>query len=125
VFSQVKIFLFGMGYTEIRVPIITGDTHNILLQTLFQTGVVGLILLALWVTKLICSVPLRNGIGFENKAYHLLILVGFFLPWLSLDMLYFNEFFYILVLYQVFRRQMNDWSELETQWEVKGGNSNG
>lgn len=111
IFSEAWIFLFGNGYTDIDLNIVSNDTHNIILQSLYQMGIVGLIIVGVWIMKLFNSVHIEKPITFENKIYHLMIIVAFFLPWLSLDMLYFNEFFYIPALYLVFKKYINQWTE--------------
>ncbi|MBQ8752279.1 MAG: hypothetical protein IJZ13_04160 [Clostridia bacterium] len=90
--TDVKVLFLGKGFTAV-----TWDgtaAHNTVLQTLFQFGILGSAPLIGW---LLCYV---RGICPREKAKTarfptLLLLVGACLPWMALDMLFFDEFFLI------------------------------
>lgn len=89
---------FGEGYTNV---VLHGRaSHNTIIQGIFQFGIIGFPLVLAWVY---CT--LRNRlIGINrnsvNKLSAALMCVGFGLPWMGIDILFFDEFF-LLPVYAV------------------------
>ncbi len=88
------VLLFGQGYTNVLVG--GRASHNSAIQTVFQFGLIASPLLLLWIlgTLRIISKKL-NSIEWK---FALLMCIGIVLPWMGLDILFFDEFF-ILPLY--------------------------
>ena len=83
--------LFGEGYTNINLN--DRASHNTVIQGVFQLGITGLSLLLTWMSMSMNKL-INNNIGMRlHGKYVILIVAGAFLPWLSLDMLFFDEFF--------------------------------
>ncbi len=90
--------LFGEGYTS-SVTLDNVASHNTVIQGVYQLGVVGFSLLCVWmgfVLKRSGKGQLRNC-GFN---YVILMCIGVVLPWMALDILFFDELF-LLPIYAV------------------------
>lgn len=90
------VLLFGQGYTNVLVG--GRASHNSAIQTIFQFGLIASPILLLWIlgAMRIISQKLRS----VEWKFALLMLVGIVLPWMGLDILFFDEFF-ILPLYGI------------------------
>jgi O-antigen ligase len=96
--SQPALLFFGSGYTDIKLD--SRSAHNIILQALYQFGITGCMLLVTWfgmyVHNMIRGVKARSGIFMPL----IILLWGVVAPWMSLDILFFDEFF--LLTFYVF-----------------------
>lgn len=90
-----RLLLVGNGYTNLKLH--GRSSHNTFIQILFQFGVVGGLLLFQWI-KAYVSEPLDRCRIPINHAW--IVTVGIFLPWMALDMLFFDEFF-LMPMYAV------------------------
>lgn len=93
--SDIKLLLFGQGFTKV---LLNGSaSHNTILQMLFQCGITGAALLCIWagmfIRKMLSGLKLVQG----QFLQVIILLIGIFGPWLALDMLFFDEFFLMLV----------------------------
>ena len=90
-FEDVRLLLFGQGYSDI----ILGEkpTHNTLLETVFQLGVIGFVLMTAWIVFFVQT--LLDGARLQRRqtTWLILLLIGTFGPWMALDYLFFDEFF--------------------------------
>ncbi len=85
---------FGQGYSSVYSSKLNFAAHNTLIQSLYQFGIIGSMILAIWLFQL------NNKIKTEsNSVLSVIFAIACFIPWLSLDILFFDEFFYILALY--------------------------
>lgn len=92
--NNPPVLLFGQGYTNVLVG--GRASHNSAIQAIFQFGLIGTPLLILWSCGTLRIINKRlNSIEWK---YAVLMLVGIVLPWMGLDILFFDEFF-ILPLY--------------------------
>jgi len=89
-----KTFLFGVGYTNVMVN--GYASHSTILQAWFQLGIIGSMVLAIWCVCFLSDGARRLAAG--QRIYGLLLIIGVFLPWLAIDMLFFDEFF----LFQIY-----------------------
>lgn len=89
--EQPSLLIFGQGIT--RVLVNDRSSHNTIIQSVFQFGLVGIGFLAAW---LVCFVRTLLA-GVRTGAKHLtkifILLMGAFGPWMALDLLFFDEFF--------------------------------
>ena len=99
IFSDPKLLLLGEGYdssamlSRLSNSMLFRAPHNTLIQTIYQLGLLGTIMLVLWNVYFI-----KDMVGVQGRAKSLPVLIlciGGFLPWLALDMLFFDEFFFI------------------------------
>ena len=89
--SNGKLLLMGSGFTN---RVINGRaSHNTLLQSIFQFGVIGLPLLAVWIVGFFQSGWISNKGDKKRTVCWLIFLIGTFLPWTALDILFFDDFF--------------------------------
>ncbi len=85
------LLFFGKGFTS--VLIFDRASHNTIIQTIYQFGLVGSTFLLGWI---VCCIRVLLG---ETKIYRsdlaqiFILLLGTFGPWMALDLLFFDEFF--------------------------------
>ena len=86
-----RLILFGEGFTNTNLN--HRASHNTLIQGVYQFGILGFPLLITWM--IMSMKKLLEVMGEVNikKKYVTLMFVGVVLPWLSLDILFFDEFF--------------------------------
>ncbi|MBR5515694.1 MAG: hypothetical protein IKU52_05780 [Clostridia bacterium] len=91
--NDIKILFLGQGFTNTNVA--GHASHNTIIQAVYQFGIVGLTFFILWVLSAF-SVPIRS-INFKkiNFILLLILIVGCFGLWLSLDLLFFDELFLV------------------------------
>ena len=89
--SDLKVLLVGEGFTSVTVN--NGrSSHNTLLQMFYQFGILGAPLILAWVSYYFGTV-FKQKHSRQNMLRKIVLLVGIFLPWMALDMLFFDEFF--------------------------------
>ena len=89
--------LFGEGYSSVTLD--QAASHNTIIQSVFQFGLLGAPALCIWVActlKKACNV-LHPHFRFRYTA---LMCMGAVFPWMALDILFFDEFF-LLPVYAV------------------------
>lgn len=86
-----KMVFFGEGFTNINLN--KKASHNTLIQGIYQFGLIGFPILLEWIRLSMNKLLSKTAYIFTNKKYVLLLCVGILLPWLSLDILFFDEFF--------------------------------
>lgn len=91
--EKIDITLLGQGYSTV---VLNGRaSHNTIIQGVFQFGLVGLPFLAAWMSFFIKDIfGSAEGTKTDWK-YAALMCVGAILPWMSLDILFFDEFFLV------------------------------
>jgi hypothetical protein len=94
-----KLF-FGIGASENQIINIcrTIASHNTIIQTIYQLGLAGTTIFLLWwksVYDSLMTKPVSKISGLINMA---IMFLAIFLPWSALEMLYFREYFYFVVL---------------------------
>ncbi len=88
-----KLCFLGVGLENIKLN--GRSSHSTVLQIFYQLGLLGTTLLAAWEWYFLKD-SLKN---FLPKVPQILLMgVGIFLPWMALDLLFFDEFF-LLQLY--------------------------
>ena len=92
---NVSLTLVGHGYTSVTLH--GWASHNTIIQSVYQFGLLGAPLLFIWVALTLKRV--RQGLkdSRSNWRYTLLMLVGVVIPWIALDILFFDEFFLLPV----------------------------
>lgn len=84
--------LLGQGYSNVHLG--GRASHNTLIQGVYQFGLVGLPLLVAWFCGLLRR---ERQTGPVARAAVLLLCIGVTMPWLGLDMLFFDEIFLLPV----------------------------
>lgn len=99
--SSNKILLsFGQGLSSIYQYELQGRaSHNTLIQMIYQIGLFGTAIMALWLKRLsLLTSKTRNKYGLSGGVQAAMLVIGCIGPWLALDMMFFDDFFYILVV---------------------------
>ncbi len=85
------LLFFGKGFTD---ALINGRaSHNIIIQSIYQFGLVGTGLLFIWLGAYMKSMLDHIHIKASGIVQAVLIIVGTFGTWLAIDHLMFDEFF--------------------------------
>lgn len=82
-------------------------SHNTFIQMLFQLGLLGIGIVSLWLRMSFCGKYKPSKASLFNKNI-ILLFIGCFASWLSLDMLMFEEFFYFIILFFIGRKHLNE-----------------
>lgn len=114
--TDLKTFLLGEGCTSVKVNGLA--SHNTILQAWYQMGIIGVIPFAFWYGSFMADGAKKLLPGERINAW--MLFVGVFLPWLAIDMLFFDEFFlfslYVLVgLAEGSTKEMNDSMSINRQ----------
>ncbi len=88
------VLLFGKGYVNVLIE--GRSSHNTILQGVYQFGIVGFIIFIFWLKDLF-KITLKN-LKLERKQYlaRFILVVGVIFPWMSIDLLFFDEFFLMM-----------------------------
>lgn len=113
--ENMTALLFGQGYTSVFAGSIAKGSHNSILQAVYQFGCAGTILITVWISQL------SKTIGKVKRTYFnaskILLIIAFavacFVPWLSLDILFFDEFFYITTLFLISKNYIAQMAGME------------
>ena len=90
--DDLRLLLLGNGYTDIKLY--GWGSHNTIIQSIYQFGIIGSTLLIFWFKA--CMEEVTKGKSLKNSTkYIMIIMIGAYFPWMALDMLYFDEFFLI------------------------------
>ena len=90
--SDMQLLLFGRGCSDIKVD--GRAAHNTLIQIVYQFGVVGTPVLVYWL------IGYFRGLGKVLRKETLcavILLIGTVIPWIALDILFFDDFFLLLM----------------------------
>ena len=85
-----KLLVLGQGFSNIKLE--NKASHNSLIQAVYQFGLVGVPLLLIWIGNFFRDLPERRRDVPQTRNIWLL-LIGCFLPWAAIDILFFDEFF--------------------------------
>ena len=113
--GNAKVFFLGKGFTDVKVN--GRASHNTIIQIFFQFGLLGAPILIYWS---ICFFREARNIQKEEKKFDLkkiIVVIGSFLPWMAIDVLFADEFFllqwYMLVAINYLRAN-DDVTQAET-----------
>lgn len=111
------MMVFGEGFTE---KLINGrGSHNVLIQSIYQFGIVGTVFLTVWVLSYFKSL-LRSARLYSNNIVQTLVLAtGTFGPWLGIDPIMFDEFFLLPFLASIGILYISRISESENSLEAR------
>ena len=88
--ASPRLLLLGNGYTDLKV--LGRASHNTLLQMVFQFGLAGSTVLLGWMGAFLGKRLLGCRVRWMEA---MVLIVGAFLPWMALDMVFFDELFLI------------------------------
>ena len=105
--SNEKLLLLGKGFSNINLN--NRASHNTIIQCVYQFGLIGVPLMIAWSVYFYRDLPKMGKNRKAQRINTLLLLVGALMPWLALDMLFFDEFFllqwYVFVALQQLRSE--------------------
>ena len=90
-FSDSKVFFLGRGYTNVKIN--DRGSHNTIIQTFHQFGIVGAPFLIYWLTCFLRDAPSGWRKTKETRRNALIVILGVYMPWLAIDILFFDDFF--------------------------------
>ena len=93
IFSDPRLLLLGRGLNPENLR--GWGSHSTPLQAIYQFGLPGGVLLASWLASLYGEVPGPRRA--DRRWPGVVFLVGAFLPWLALDLLFFDDFFLVAI----------------------------
>jgi len=91
IINDPMLLLFGNGYDAMLIG--ERASHNTVIQSVFQFGLIGSVFLTVW---LVCFARnfLRNiSLKWSDMISAIIILIGAIGPWMAIDALFFDEFF--------------------------------
>lgn len=91
--------LFGEGFSNVIIG--KKSSHNTIIQGVFQFGLIGFPFLIAWILITIKNLISQTAHTKLRFLYILLMCVGIVLPWMALDILFFDELF-LLPIYGAF-----------------------
>lgn len=118
ILSDLKIFFLGKGLTNIKVN--GRGSHNSIIQIFYQLGLLGSPVLFYWIACFNREVMTTEKKQKTFALSHLMVFVGVVIPWLAIDILFFDEFF-LLQWYMMFAFAQTD-SLKNVQNNSYGGN---
>jgi len=93
---DAKLCFMGIGLENIKLG--GRSSHSTILQIFYQLGLIGMVPLCLWEWAFFKESLHRFR---DHLPQILLIGSGIFMPWLALDLLFFDEFFLLQVVFAV------------------------
>ena len=89
IFSDPRRLLLGQGFSQVNLN--GWGSHSTPLQTVYQFGLPGALLLLGWLYSLFNEVMGQLRVRRPLRAA--VLFAGVYLPWLALDLLFFDDFF--------------------------------
>lgn len=89
--SDVKVFFLGRGFTNIKIN--DRASHSTLIQIFYQFGLIGSPVLVYWIFSFYRNSRHKQKKHKPIEMGQLMVFVGVFVPWLAIDILFFDEFF--------------------------------
>lgn len=87
---NISLFLFGEGYTDVTFN--GRASHNTIIQGVYQFGIIGFPIVLLWYFFIIKNIFSQLSFDLNWKSV-ILMCIGIALPWMALDILFFDEVF--------------------------------
>jgi hypothetical protein len=93
--KDLRMLFIGVGYTTVTIG--GKSTHNTLIQGIYQLGLIGFIPLVFWQLFVLDDFAEERSLAKADWRCVLLMCIGVLLPWVSIDMLFFDELFLLPV----------------------------
>lgn len=113
ILGDIKVFFLGRGFTNIKVN--GKASHSTIIQIFYQFGLLGTPVIIYWIVGLFQSDKKARLKRRKFGLNQLLVFVGSFIPWLALDIVFFDEFF-LFQWYMI--AAMTQFDEQETTGET-------
>ena len=103
-----KLFLgIGLSQDQVRLLLKTNNAHNTLIEIVYQLGIIGSLFMVWWWKRLYVELADKIHMGFSKWGYFLMMTVAVVIPWFALDILFFDEFFYFILLLILSRKYLS------------------
>lgn len=89
--SDLKVLFIGEGFTNVKVN--RYASHSTLIQIIYQFGLLGIVPMTAWIIMFAKRPRRLRRLSVKHFLRVLILLTGIFGPWMSIDMLFFDEFF--------------------------------
>lgn len=117
ILTDWKTLVFGNGYTNIKVD--GRGSHNTLIQVWFQMGLLGIPLIVGWIRGFFKELTFQREKKPGDLLDILVLICGTFLPWLAIDILFFDEFFLLqMYVFLGIRQMLYHSQEVQDQTEA-------
>ena len=93
IFDSPRLLLLGQGFTNVLIA--PKASHNTLIQLVYQFGIFGGTLLVAWQWGLYREIIGRQRLADVKAIRTAMLAAGAILPWIALDILFFDELFLI------------------------------
>ncbi|MGU8573763.1 O-antigen ligase family protein [Clostridium perfringens] len=101
--NNILSFITGVGLSNVYVN--NRASHNTLIQIIFQLGILGSLFLVLWIKLSFYNIKYNEN---QFNKYVIVLFIGCFISWMSLDMLMFDEFFYFILFFYTGKDYLNE-----------------
>ncbi len=91
ILNNIKVFFLGRGITNIKIN--GRASHNTIIQIFYQFGLFGSLAIVYWIRCFFRDLSMPKGAPVGVDLNLLMVAVGSFVPWLAIDILFFDEFF--------------------------------
>lgn len=98
ILNNIDVLLCGVGFILKYPAGVPNNVHNTPIDFIYRLGIIGTALFVTWYINIFKQASLKIKMLFEKKLQFLIVLLGLFLPWMALDVLGGDEFFYYLTL---------------------------
>ncbi len=94
IFSHPPTLFFGKGLSKVLVS----DTaaHNTVIQMVYQLGLTGCVIFAYWLRSTIKIALGGVRLSRKNCLLFIILAIGVLMPWMALDLMFFDEFFLMI-----------------------------
>lgn len=89
--NHIDLLLLGRGFTNVLVG--GKGSHNSIIQCIYQFGLFGTVIFIAWIVCFWKKMLDTTKVKMTSFLLLMLLLVGTFVPWLALDLLFFDDFF--------------------------------
>ena len=89
--TDVKVLLLGKGFTNVKLQ--GRASHNTVIQMIYQFGLIGIPVVIGWMVCFFKENVYAIRYADFLKRRTIIMLLGLFLPWMAIDVLFFDEFF--------------------------------
>lgn len=93
ILSTPKLLLLGQGFTPVIIQ--PKASHNTIIQLVYQLGIFGALLFIAWMWGLGKEILSPMHLRQAGPLRVLILSAGAFVPWLALDIMFFDELFLI------------------------------
>lgn len=100
--NNMSLLILGNGYAGVRYGL-TMAAHNTLIQIIYEFGIIGSTIIAIWIAIISKIYKVHNRLNISKFILISMFIIACFGPFLSLDMLFFDDFFYIIIIFFIGR----------------------